>query len=177
MITEKEMISRLKLAEIAIEEGLADPMTRWNSFFVGTELPHVEWIWVEMDDGFLALVNRILPIPNGMTSFFHNHRRPNAFIIRDGVCKSEIGHGRPDGPPPPVTETAIYLPGEPHVIVSPGTWHSLTPTRRPVISVNAIGPVYRDAVPLASTRHHPPLPPDRTQQLLAEARILHGIPC
>lgn len=173
--TEQFMLDQLERADGIIERCLADPNTRWFSMLVDDVFPNIERMWVRMDDGFLAVVHRILPVPKNEQPLLHWHRRPIEFLLKDGAYWEGRAVGAPGGPPPPVTSEHLCSPGEQRVMIHPNEWHWVRPRKYSVISINVFGRAHPNVPERKTLRELSVLPPDRLARLIIDTQFLYGI--
>ncbi|MEK7633201.1 MAG: hypothetical protein AAB473_05465 [Patescibacteria group bacterium] len=174
-ITEQFMLDQLERADGILTKCLANPTTRWYSTLIDDAFPNVERIWVRMDNGYLAVIHRILPVPKGAEPLYYWHRRPTGFLVMDGSYRTGIGNGPPGESPPPIVRETICYPGERRTMIQPNDWHWVKPVRHSVISVNVVGPAH-PGIPERATRHSLfALPPDRLARLVQDSRLLYGV--
>lgn len=174
-ITEDFLLAQLRAADDVIEQCLSDPKTQWHSMLVDDVLPNLERIWVRMDNGMLAVVHRILPVPTGEEPLLHWHRRPMGFLLKDGAYWEGRAFGTPGGPPPPVIEQRLCLPGTLRAMVDPNEWHWIRPERHSVLSVNVFGPAYHGVPERPTPKGIGTLPNNRLARLIADTRTIYGM--
>ena len=174
-ITDQLLFEKLTAADEFVRKRLTDPRARWLSMLVDGAYPNIERMWVLTEDGFRAVVHRILPVPEGQTPLIHWHTRPMAFLLLDGSYREGRGTGTPDGSPPVTLEERIRSPGDRHAMASPHEWHWVRPVRHSVLTVCVFGLPFRGMQERQTPMIHSPLPPDRLARLIADTRTIYGL--
>lgn len=168
------MLEYLEFADNYLEGCLGDPATRWLSHLVNDSFPHIERLCAPMDDGFWAVIERILPVPRGAEPRLHWHSRPVGFLLRDGAYWEGMARGTPNGTPP-ITSQVLRLAGQRRTMVHPDECHWVRPERHAVLGINVVGRPFVRPMAVVPTEARPALSPERLNQLIRDARTSYGM--
>jgi hypothetical protein len=108
----------------------------WSSYYIDVEEPVVERLWHVTTKPWRVCLHRIQP---SSQAFYHPHRHPSAVLLCKGKYEMGVGHGNPDGEPPPifgpltVKEWDIYQMGDPN------HWHYVKAIEGPSYSIMVTG--------------------------------------
>lgn len=105
--------------------NLLQDRSKWDSLIVNRRKPHTYRVFTYVGENRICLHR--FDVCDLHESFDHPHPWPGAFMILKGSYRMRIGHS-PDrvSPPVPVADF-ILTEGSAYEIISPLTWHSVTP--------------------------------------------------
>lgn len=133
------MQQRLKglLDDGTIRHHILSPRTQWKSLRVRYETPHVDRLWMQIDEDHRLMLHRIHPCEKAL---FHPHPWPSAVFLFDGPYEMGIAQVPPafEGPPTPAAKV-LLAPGSYYEMLDPNGWHYVKPVAGPSYSVMLVG--------------------------------------
>lgn len=131
-----------------ILEALEYP-ERWKGLEIRYEFPHVDRIWVDLDDRICF--HKIYPIPNGQRAFFHPHPWSSDIYVLKKAYWMVVGYSENlesvEAKIQPSIAIRLLLPaGSMYVMDNPCTWHAVEPIDDVVYSMLRIKERWRRSV-------------------------------
>lgn len=106
--------------------NLLKDISNWDSLIVNRRKPHTYRVFTNLADGSRICLHKFNPCDRH-EAFLHPHPWPGAFILLSGAYDMEVGYS-PDRTSKPTKVIDLFLTkGSVYEIVSPLTWHSVTP--------------------------------------------------
>jgi hypothetical protein len=135
------MLENLLHLESTLIEALLSRMRagelEFHSLKIRYETPHVDRIWVPLEDGSRLNFHRIYPCEKPL---LHPHPWPSAVMVVSGSYEMEMGFANPDLlVTPPVAATVLMKPGSSYEMTHPWGWHSVRPLKGPSLSYMITG--------------------------------------
>lgn len=137
MSVNNELHDRLRVVLTALPSLLEDE-ARWRTLFIDDELPHVERLYTNLDDGYRVMLHRIWPCDAGRT-LWHPHPWPSIVAVLEparGVLYSTIVGRDERRPDLCVASSGSLVYSMPH----PETHHRVFVQGGPSYSVMVVGP-------------------------------------
>lgn len=157
-----DLMKRLKgVVDNDLRDLLRQPFL-WKSKKIRYETPHVDRVWMQLDDTTRLFVHRIHPCEVALS---HPHPWPSAVLLLSGSYEMGIAHGHPQGDPffpgavPPLAAIVDVHAPSGYEMTHPWGWHYVKP-REVVYSVMLTGrpfPKFDGYIPVGSDKVHEPL--------------------
>ncbi len=118
----------LKELEAALKDlsPLLDDRSKWDSLIVNRRKPHTYRVHTQLPNGLRLCLHKFNPCDTH-ESFLHPHPWPGAFVILHGAYEMEVGYSTNRTEPPAHVLKLVLEKGSKYEIVTPLTWHSVTP--------------------------------------------------